>query len=179
MWLRKRTKYYPKLIKLTNEVVPKLAISADAIAFIERTASQSPVSETGGILIGYHSGSDIHVVKATDAGPYAQRSSCEFLRDRAYCQNILNEEFAATGADYVGEWHTHVVDLPGPSDGDLQTLAGIILDPDYNFPSFAMILAIVRNQRAELMSYIVTAEPMPNKAGRKLVSVMQTPRQLP
>ena len=53
---------------------------------------------------------------------------------------------------------THVIDLPRPSHGDLTTLAGIILDPEYNFSSFAMILAVVGTDVAKLLAYTVALD---------------------
>lgn len=126
---------------------------------IEALARDGTGKETGGILIGFHAGKDIRIVKASDAGPNARRSSCGFLRDTSYCQAILDQEHATSGADYVGEWHTHIIDLPRPSEGDLLTLARIILDPDYEFPSFCMILVINRRRAPEVQGYIVEVEP--------------------
>lgn len=141
---------------------PRLALTPEAYQLIERLARDGAGKETGGILIGFHAGKDIRVVKASDAGPNAQRSSCGFLRDTRYCQAMLDQEHAGSGADYVGEWHTHVIDLPRPSEGDLLTLARIILDPDYNFPSFSMILAINRGGVPEVQGYMVEVEPAPD-----------------
>jgi integrative and conjugative element protein (TIGR02256 family) len=108
--------------------------------------------------MGLRDGEDILVVKASDSGPNAKRSHCGFLRDTAFCQAVLNEEHAVSGADYVGEWHTHVIDLRGPSRGDLETLAGIILDPDYSFRSFAMILLVVSGRTTQILGYVAYTE---------------------
>jgi integrative and conjugative element protein (TIGR02256 family) len=170
---KESVKYLRKLTKQAVERLPKLTVSPHVIDFIQRTASQSPMTETGGILMGHHVGRDIRVLRATDAGPGARRSQCGFLRDTEYCQKILNEEFAVSGADYLGEWHTHVINLPHPSRGDLETLARIVLDPDYNFPSFAMILAVVLNDETKLLSYIVHAQTTDEKSDRKVVTVAQ------
>jgi integrative and conjugative element protein (TIGR02256 family) len=106
--------------------------------------------------MGFHEGKNIRVVRASDAGPNARRSSCGFLRDTAFCQTALNEEYARSGADYVGEWHTHVIDLRRPSEGDLATLAGLVVDTDYAFPSFSMILVVVSQDSAEVLGYMAT-----------------------
>ena len=125
---------------------------------MEDAAAASPTKETGGIFIGTHQGVDILISKATDAGPNAKRSECGFLRDTAYCQSVLDAEYSVSGADYVGEWHTHVVQLPQPSTGDLATLAGIILDPDYRLPSFSMGLGVVSKESIDFLFYMVTIE---------------------
>ena len=168
---KEQAKYLTQLTKRGDHPSLRLTVSSEAVAFIRDTALASPRAETGGILIGHHKGRDIHVVKATDAGPGATRSRCGFLRDTLYCQGVLNREFEKTGADYLGEWHTHVLDLPRPSEGDLRTLAAIMLDPDYQFPSFAMILAIVLDKNVDLLSYVVTVDEYPENSARKLVRV--------
>ena len=172
--LGKLLKFWQKQAAPLLENAPRLLVSVAALEFISRSSSQSPNFETGGILIGHHSGSDIIVRKATDAGPNAKRSQCGFLRDRSHCQKILEQEFAVSGADYVGEWHTHVIDLPRPSSGDLQTLAGIILDPDYDFPSFCMILAVVGGESPRIAGYVVTAYSCTRRPARKTVKVVET-----
>ena len=130
-------------------------MSLEVLRFIEELTRRGSHKETGGILIGFHDGNDIRIIRASDGGPNAKRSKCGFLRDTKFCQAVLDQEHAASGGDYVGEWHTHVVDLPRPSDGDLATLAGIILDPDYGFPSFSMILGIKRAGIVEVRGYVV------------------------
>jgi integrative and conjugative element protein (TIGR02256 family) len=141
-----------------TESSPRLFVVPDVLTYITDLVRAETGRETGGILIGFHQGRDIRIVKASDAGPLARRSSCGFLRDTGYCQAILDQEHAASGADYVGEWHTHVVDLARPSEGDIATLAGIILDPDYSFLSFSMLLVIRRAEAVEVQAYAVTAD---------------------
>jgi integrative and conjugative element protein (TIGR02256 family) len=157
---------------------PNVAIGRDVVDYIKLTAAASCDGETGGILIGFHYGRHIKVTKASDAGPLARRSSCSFLRDTAYCQSVLQDEYSRTGADYVGEWHTHIIDLPGPSEGDLLTLARIILDPDYQLPSFVMIVVTVVAGPPDLHSFAITshlrARNSSDKAGFGSVAVKVT-----
>ena len=142
MSLRKRLKFWRSspLSKVNLPTLPTLRAGPSVLESIKRITLDSHGSETGGILIGFHKGLDILVTRATDAGPKALKSECSVLRDTEYCSAVLQQEFATTGADYVGEWHSHVVDLPHPSSGDLRTLAGILVDPDYDLKTFAMIL---------------------------------------
>ena len=45
------------------------------------------------------------------------------------------------------------------SAGDLNTLVGILVDPDYDFGSFAIVLVIVGEKDLELLVYVAeTAE---------------------
>jgi integrative and conjugative element protein (TIGR02256 family) len=117
-------------------------------------AINSKSNETGGILVGFNVGRDIQIVDASDSGPNAQRSPAHFVRDTSYCRRFLATSFEQSGADYVGEWHSHVAAPRRLSLGDLGTLAGIFVDPDYDFVSFAVILVVVSRRRAELVVYV-------------------------
>lgn len=166
-------KFCRKPTRSAFERAPRLTVSPEVMSFIERTAAQSRTAETGGILMGFNDGVDIRVVRATDAGPGARRSSCGFLRDTKYCQEILDDEFTKSGADYVGEWHTHVIDLPRPSRGDLTTLASIVLDPEYNFSSFAMMLGVVTEGETKVLAYMVVSDSSVGHHNKKVVTVME------
>ena len=136
--------------------LPRVTISREAALAISSHALNSPDVETGGILIGFHDGSDIRVKRATGPGERAKRTPTFFLRSTEECQRFLDEEFAISGADYVGEWHSHVVSLNRASDGDLRTLASILADPDYEFPSFAMIVCVPGSQHnsVQMLCYV-------------------------
>jgi integrative and conjugative element protein (TIGR02256 family) len=156
MSLRELRRYLRGPRKYPPLKAPQIAVTREVLEAIAKMACSSPDSETGGILIGHHLEDEVRVIRATDAGPRSNNSACNFTRDTKHCQDILNHEFSLTGADYVGEWHSHVIGPSGPSQGDLRTLARIVLDPDYNFRSFVMILAVVRRGKSKISSYVVT-----------------------
>lgn len=92
-------------------------------------------------------------------GPNAVHTPAYFLRDTEYCARVLREHYNRFGVDYIGEWHSHVGLLRAPSSGDLLTLAGIMRDPDYDFQSFVMLLAVKagrRRSRRELHGFVAT-----------------------
>jgi proteasome lid subunit RPN8/RPN11 len=130
-------------MKFQRDSSPIIEIHRDALDHIRSLATPSSENETGGILVGFNSGLDINIILASDAGPNAQSSAAHFLRDTDYCRRVLEEEYAKNGADYVGEWHSHVMSLRRLSSGDLQTLAGLFVDPDYDFLSFAIVLVVL------------------------------------
>lgn len=139
-----------------------LQVEFSALEKIRSLSSASFESETGGILVGFNRGHDILVTDASDAGPNARRSATHFLRDTQHCRQFLRQSFECTGADYVGEWHTHIVPLDRLSFGDLGTVARIFVDPDYDFESFAVMLPLVRRNSIELSAYV--AERVPGRA---------------
>lgn len=154
---RKLTRSHPE-----PSFEPGLAISSAARAVIEREVMTFSLSlETGGILIGHSEPSGlVRVTFASGPGPKAVHLPTYFLRDTQYCANILREHYAQSGADYVGEWHSHVGRMPRPSGGDLMTLNGIMSDPDYDFNVFAMIIVVssrrLRHRRLKLNGFIAT-----------------------
>jgi integrative and conjugative element protein (TIGR02256 family) len=142
------------LIRFQAESSPVIEVSTAALSRINALSLESSDSETGGILVGFNSGKDIQIVDASDPGPNAQRSLAHCLRDTAHCREFLANSFQKSGADYVGEWHSHVAAPGRLSLGDLGTLAGIFVDPDYNFASFAVILVVLRKGQPELLIYV-------------------------
>lgn len=140
--------------KFQIEGAPSVIVSASVLRRIKELAIASSESETGGILLGHDIGKDIEITEASDAGPNAQASRTHFLRDTAYCREFLQRKYKETGADYVGEWHSHVVPLKSLSSGDLGTLVGILIDRDYNFQSFAVLLVTISKRKAELSVYV-------------------------
>jgi len=141
-------------MKFQRDSSPTVEIHRDALEHIRGLSAVSTDQETGGILVGFNSGLDINIILASDAGPNAQRSAAHFLRDTDYCRRFLAEQYAKNGADYVGEWHSHVVSLRRLSSGDLQTLAGLFVDPDYDFLTFAIVLVVLDKGELELHVYV-------------------------
>jgi integrative and conjugative element protein (TIGR02256 family) len=141
---------------------PRLLVSVEARQLVTREAALYRDVETGGILMGrFESADTIHVTHASGPGPNAVHEPAFFLRDTAYCADVLREHYERFGADYVGEWHTHVDGLRVPSSGDLLTLAGIMHDPDYDFQYFAMLLAVKfhrQRSRLELHAFVATRD---------------------
>lgn len=130
-------------------------------------ASRSIGIECGGILVGHNVGRDIQIVAVSDGGPNAEQSATHFLRDTSYCREFLARSYQKSGADYVGEWHSHVVSLCGLSVGDLNTLVGILVDPDYDFVTFAVVLIVASDDSLELLVYV--AETASGEYRRRIV----------
>jgi integrative and conjugative element protein (TIGR02256 family) len=121
---------------------------------MRKWAETSRNAETGGILVGHNVGKDIEVTGVSGPGPNAVRSATHFQRDTAYCRGFLAEAYKEEGADYVGEWHSHVVTLSDLSLGDIHTLARILVDPDYDFVTFSIFLVLVGKGGLELLVYV-------------------------
>jgi integrative and conjugative element protein (TIGR02256 family) len=141
-------------IVFQHESAPTITVSNLALRRMKKLAESSKSSETGGILVGHNLGRDIQITEASDPGPNANCSSTHFLRDTVHCREFLDRCYKISGADYVGEWHSHVVSLRHLSRGDINTLVGILIDPDYDFVAFAVVLVVLRKGKSELLVYV-------------------------
>ena len=153
LWLRSPNIY---------EFQPSITIEHNAYETIKSTVEQSPRMETGGILIGHDQPNNVHITYASMPGPNAVQTPTKFLRDNDYCKEVLFEQYNKFGTNYVGEWHSHVVNLHGMSFGDCMTLASIMHDPDYNFESFAIIVATIFKGELRLTGYIAKNDCIQN-----------------
>jgi integrative and conjugative element protein (TIGR02256 family) len=147
-------KFLQRLITFRTEGAAAVTVSVSVLEKIKALSTKSAEIETGGIVVGYNVGRDIQVTDVSDPGPNAKRSATHFLRDTEHCRNFLARSYDETGADYVGEWHSHVIGLRRLSRGDIGTLVRILIDPDYDFASFAVMLALVENDKSQLIVYV-------------------------
>jgi integrative and conjugative element protein (TIGR02256 family) len=154
---------------------PSIEITESALERLRELATASKDRETGGILLGFNRGTDILVSTASDSGPNATRSPTHFLRDTEYCREFLEQEYAISGADYVGEWHSHVLPFERLSLGDIQTIAGILGDPDYDFETFAVALVVMKAEAPELQVYAVERLVHGQDAGMRIVELHRGP----
>lgn len=113
--------------------------AADAISSLAAMASDG--LETGGILLGTDDGlaGPIVVRQCGGPGPAAIRRRSYFRRDLAHAA-ALAADAEADGSAWIGEWHTHNIEMPEPSARDLRTYQALLDDPEL---AFARILSVV------------------------------------
>ena len=161
----------PSSARFQSKASPIISISPSALTQIRDLSLASREVESGGILVGNNIGRDIHIISASGPGPNAQQSGSHFLRDTNYCREFLSRSYVESGADYVGEWHSHVIDLRQLSGGDLGTLAGIFIDPDYEFLTFAMVLVVEGAGEPEL--HVYSAERLEGTSRRRRIAITE------
>jgi integrative and conjugative element protein (TIGR02256 family) len=123
----------------------EVRIEERAIETILQLAPQSADGlETGGILLGRGPAADgvVVVEQAGDPGPEAVRRPDFFLRDRGHAQNLADAAWADRQAVWVGDWHTHPVGGPSPSQRDLRTYAGLLAAAELSFEIFISIIVV-------------------------------------
>ncbi len=77
-------------------------------------------NESGGILLGYLIGDNIHISKVTIPNKFDKSSRYTFERNKDAAQIVVDHEFINSNGMiiYLGEWHTHPEDHPTPSGQD-------------------------------------------------------------
>jgi proteasome lid subunit RPN8/RPN11 len=114
--------------------------------------------EIGGLLFGEHIGGDaFRVVEFTVQNRGGSHGS--FVRDPGEHSEQLCQFFEKTGEDhtrfnYLGEWHSHPSFPPVPSAQDVETMHGIVNNPEVGV-NFLVLLILRRKGDALGMSATV------------------------
>jgi integrative and conjugative element protein (TIGR02256 family) len=118
-----------------------VTISATALTVIqEEIQTTPPALETGGILLGTRD--PLRVAVAGNAGPGAVRTPTFFLRDLDHAQRLAAVEAERSGAQWIGEWHTHPTGPPHPSPTDLATYLRLQHQPSGTLVSGVLSLIV-------------------------------------
>lgn len=142
-----------------------MLLTADALTDLCWLTKQSTDGrETGGLLLGHDPGlTATPVVRHVgDAGPRAIRERDQFVRDPVHGQRCADTAFALDGSVWIGDWHTHLVDLPTPSPRDLASYRRLLHDPDLSFARFLALIVLAgpdndwANPRLHAWSYTGT-----------------------
>lgn len=148
---------WQRLKKNKDPDKPKLIIKREALDFIVATAIESPHVETGGILIGFDIDSSTVIVNfATLPGPNAIQKQGYFLRDNEYCSKILATRYKEYKEDYVGDWHSHIINLRGLSAGDVRSIISVFTDIDYDFNALASIVVSFNGDQTQVTGFIAS-----------------------
>ncbi len=109
-------------------------ISHDVLDRVKDEAQNKAPLETGGILIGYISEDDDHVVVTDMAGPgpQAKHRKWKFRPDYIFHQDELSLIFDESEGTltYLGDWHSHPATSPYLSFLDKRALRNIARFPD-------------------------------------------------
>lgn len=123
----------------------EIRVEDPAIETVLKLAPESADGrETGGILLGRGPAPDgvIVVEQAGDPGPSAVRRPDFFLRDRLHAQALADAAWTDHKAVWVGDWHTHPMGGPAPSQRDLRTYAGLLAAAELSFEIFVSIIVV-------------------------------------
>lgn len=98
---------------------------------LREAGSRFPM-ETGGVLLGVATSSDVWIDMIIGPGPASQHSATRFVPDADFQQREVARIYEASGrrVEYLGDWHTHPGGSAALSWTDHRTLRRIALDPD-------------------------------------------------
>ena len=115
-------------VTLWWEQAPRVDMAAEAQAALPH--------ETGGLLLGWTSTSDIVITHTIGPGPGAEHQPTGFTPDRDWQYAQIDELYAESGRtlQYLGDWHTHPDGLPRPSALDVSLLRKIATTPESRCP---------------------------------------------
>lgn len=104
------------------EAIPRRDILAEA--------QRALPNETGGVLLGWSTDSDIVITHAVGPGARAEHQPTRFLPDRDWQADEIARLYEESGRtiEYLGDWHTHPGGDPYPSALDSAALRRIALD---------------------------------------------------
>jgi proteasome lid subunit RPN8/RPN11 len=114
--------------------------------------------EIGGLLFGEHIGSDaFRVVEITVQKRGGTHGS--FVRNPEEHIEQLRQFFGKTGEDhtrfnYLGEWHSHPSFPPIPSPHDIETMYGMLNDPEVGANFLALLILRRRGDSLEMSATV-------------------------
>lgn len=136
----------------------KLILPVALVENLKRELRRAGSREIGGVLVGEYLGEETFRL-ADISVQRAGGSQAHFERDLGHSTAFLKEFFARTGHEYnrfnyLGEWHSHPLFAATPSGQDLDTMRGIVEDPNVGV-NFAVLL-IVRLARSSTLELSAT-----------------------
>ena len=131
-------------------------------------SAHGAATETGGALFGYESrsGTRVTVTEATDPGDHAFHAPTQFTRDIDHTHRRALEIFESTGAEWVGEWHTHPTGDLRPSTLDVSTYRRHLHDPDLGFRVFVALIVDPHSDCRDAMVWLFSRKRLVGKRTR-------------
>ena len=121
-------------------------------------SAHGAATETGGALFGNESrsGTRVTITEATDPGDQAFHAPTRFTRDLAHTHGRALEIYENTGAEWVGEWHTHPTGDLEPSALDVSTYRRHLGDPTLGFRVFVALIVDPRSDGRDAVVWLFT-----------------------
>jgi integrative and conjugative element protein (TIGR02256 family) len=97
--------------------------------------------ETGGVLIGYYTERlDVAAVTTATEPPPDSSSGTTWFKRGVHGLKARLEEYWQDDHFYLGEWHFHPQDMPGPSPTDRSRMERIATSTQYECPSPVLLI---------------------------------------
>ena len=140
----------------------RIEIENEAFLQIHSALKEFGDLEIGGILIGYKKGHNHFAIsEATIADDTKQFRIASFIREPFKSVKILLSAFKTRRHNYIGEWHSHPKFNLYPSGADVNTMKGILYDPNYGVNFALLIITKLNNGVPDLAAFLFHKE-VPN-----------------
>lgn len=139
-----------------------LLLTAPILKRLRRELRHAGAREIGGLLMGEHVRDD--VFRVVDISVQRTGGSiASFVRDPASHDAQLKSFFARTRGDftrfnYLGEWHSHPMCDPAPSQTDCNSIQSIIDNPDVG-ANFVVLLVVKLASRTKIEGTAMVFRP--------------------
>lgn len=106
-------------------------------------------SEAGGQLFAHINNHEIILKVATIPDKSDNRTKYSFLPNRKKQLNEINYYFKK-GLHFVGDWHTHPIQVPSPSDTDLKSMMDCFEKSKHELNYFILIIVGTSNNPKDI-----------------------------
>ena len=113
------------LMRESLNMIPKtIRLSVKALITLTKLVRESPMRETGGVLLGECIGEEILVHAISGPGKRSRRTKNGIVLDTQYAQGCIDTASAMSNGQtrFLGEWHSHPAPPYTPSSRDVKTL---------------------------------------------------------
>jgi integrative and conjugative element protein (TIGR02256 family) len=119
------------------------------------------ITETGGVLLGHHEHSVVHVDKVILSGSKAIHNTIYFEADHEYVEMEIDLAYANSDGKirYIGEWHSHPQKYPTPSTKDLDSIRKISLNTREGYDPILLIIGAVGLTRENFLKQSIVIFP--------------------
>jgi len=133
----------------------KYVVSEKALEAIERECRSHPLTETGGIIVGFRNEEQVTITHATGPGLNWERSAHHFAKDTEYLQAVLNLLFQYFQVNYLGLWHKHPGSMPFPSEGDVASAMDEIADTRVGLDELVTPICVMESSKVDVLPFVI------------------------
>jgi [CysO sulfur-carrier protein]-S-L-cysteine hydrolase len=140
----------------------RLLLTAPILKRLRRELRRAGSREIGGLLMGEHVGDD--AFRVVDISVQRTGGSiASFVRDPTSHDAQLKAFFARTKGDferfnYLGEWHSHPMFAPVPSETDCRSMQSIVDNPEVG-ANFVVLLVVTLASRTKIKGTATVFRP--------------------
>jgi len=125
----------------------RIVFEPDALSVLSAHRQNEGAPEAGGLLFAEFDLPMIRVVKVSPPHIKDQRWRTLFIPDRRRQRSLIKKMFEQN-LHFIGEWHTHPIEIPNPSMLDLESMSDSFRKSKHELDCFIMV--IVRSCMTEL-----------------------------